>query len=74
MAFLRHLAQKTVPASLDENELRVGYFFRENLGRLDVVACASLMSVLAANDDQSRSFDLVDQVRCFVALPRHHMA
>src|SRR5262245_42060045 len=74
MAFLRHLAQIAVPASLNEHEFRVGYFFREDFCGLDVAARAALVSVLAADDHQSGRIDLVNQVGRFMTLPRHHMA
>src|SRR6185436_2654359 len=74
MAFLRHLAQIAVPAAVDEKQLGVRYFFCEHLGRLDVVAGAALVSILAADNDQRRRPDLMDQVGGLVALPGNHVA
>src|SRR5512145_3270456 len=74
MAFLGHLAEIAVSAALDEEKLGVRYFCRKYLGRLHVVAGAALVRVLAADDDQGRRFDIMDEMGGFVALPRDYMA
>ena len=61
-------------AALNDHQLGVGDLFRQHFGGLHVAAGAAFVGILAADDDQGRRFDLMNQISRLMTLPRHDVA
>src|SRR6516162_6190847 len=74
MALLGHFAEITMSAAFNNDQFRFGDLFSQDFGGLDVTPGSTLMNILAADDNQGRRFDFMNQIGSFMALPGDDVA